>query len=651
MFKNFIYRNLILLFLLLFLDGCSALFQTGKERDQTSVELQEVEALHETTLLFERMKRVDAALFLNKEEFSSLFNATFDDFAKHFSDLDAPGFSHISFSIPELTLDNQRISSQVAFSFEVDALKRKIFGHLNAEHRLKAGTNVFVLDTDFNEIVLDRIEQMEAFEENSENKDIIGGSVKSFMHTLNIEIINMPLVIPVDMNIMSGVNGKDIYTSADYKLHSARAVNIQTKMEMYLPYICERGVTMLGSSELHPVHEIVRLDDVIASRNRLSHKIDSALMENMGISLETLQRHSSYYMSKKYLSKQMNLALRNMDLRVINKFFLKLPENESRFSKEIFFFDKARLPSCEGVKKDCSGFLKNCDGKCGLKFGAHRCDQCADMTNPFEQVRCMSKLEACKSKEELRVYECNKRENRCYMQNNEIQSACEIKNLEVVSVCQEKKEALNFVDDELLLVRLNVDFDIANSYAVQKIGQIIFDKELDSLEVIRDIHVSVDSKLNFGLEKSSLADFNCSLQMDEALLTHSQADHVQEKRKMALSTQRTSDGKMLIKAVSKPTFMTTRLDKNPYDKLMKTKNFSLVCRYQDIPMAPLKAEELLTKQDIPYTLNAMLTEIDLPFEEEEFSFVISGVSLGRDILLYPTMEKQSIGFSRQAHFY
>jgi len=77
----------------------------------------------------------------------------------------------------------------------------------------------------------------------------------------------------------------------------------------------------------------------------------------------------------------------------------------------------------------------------------------------------------------------------------------------------------------------------------------------------------------------------------------------------------------------------------------------LECRYQDMPMRPIEGNKLLKRKDVPNTLNTVFGEIDLQFAEEEFSFVISPLRLGTDILLYPTMEAKAIGFSRQAHFY
>ena len=651
MFKTSFYKLCLFTFSVLLLAGCASLQDPAKDSEYSAIELQEKAALELTSKLFNRMEAIDAALYLNKEDFSSLVNKTFAHFYEHFTQLDAPGFSNVTFGRMQLELSKQKISSRINFSFEVDALKRTIFGHLSAEHSIKAGTNSFVLGTNFNEIILDRIDGNESLEENSENRDLIAASVKNFMHILNIEIINMPLKISVDMNVLNNINGKDIVSSTDYKLHSARAVNMQTKMDIYLPYVWERGVVLLGAGELRAARDEKPIEDLLALRENLKTKIDQSLYKNMGISLETLKKYSSFYISKTYLSKQMNLALKKMDLRVINKFFLKIPDEESHLQKDIYFFDKEQLPSCDGVRVECSNLLKSCERQCGLKFGIHRCVQCDDMTNPFEQVRCMSDLQACKAKEELHVYECNKRENRCDIQNNEIQTSCEIKNLDYVAQCKEKKEKLLFINDEIMLTQLRLDLDIVNAYAVQRIKQITFDKSLNSLEVIRDMHISVDSKMQFDLNKSPSDDINCSLQMQEALLTHSEFDYVAQKRKLPLLTQRGERGRMLIKAISKPTFISSSLKNRPYDKLTKDKDFNLQCSYQGMPMKTIKADKLLAEKDIPYALNIILGEIELQFEEEELSFAVSPVRLGSDILLYPTMEAQAIGFSRQAHFY
>ena len=70
-----------------------------------------------------------------------------------------------------------------------------------------------------------------------------------------------------------------------------------------------------------------------------------------------------------------------------------------------------------------------------------------------------------------------------------------------------------------------------------------------------------------------------------------------------------------------------------------------------MPLEAISSLQLLAQKDIPYALNAMLGEVELAFEEEELSFVISPVILNENIMFYPTMEEKSISFSRQAHFY
>jgi len=645
------YFKYLFILLTIFIIGCTPTTSPDFDGDYTQTQLQERQRLNKTYELLQSMKAFDAALYLNKTDFSALIDKTFSNFQKHFTSLDAPGFSKASFGKIRLELSSGEIRSQVNFSFEVDALQREIFGHLISRHTLSAGKNRFVLNTNFDEIVLDRIDDSLSLEENSENKVLIAKSVKNFLHTLNIEIINMPLVIEVDMNILQGVNGKDIVVSKDYKLHSASAVNMQTKMESYVPYICEKGVALIGASEIKEGRTYKYEDNLGVLKNKLQLKIDTALDESMGISLDTLQKYSSYYVSKGYISQQMNKALAKTDLRTIHKFFLKIPDEDKGIHKNIYFFDKAQLPSCDGVKQDCSALLKDCNRQCTKKYGGQSCKRCDKMNNPFEQVRCMSELESCKTKDDLHLYECHKREDRCGVENEEIRTECEVKNLTKVSMCKEDKEKLLFVNDEIVLAQLQLEFDIVNSYAVQRVHRISFDKELNSLEVSRDIHVSVDSKLGIDLINSHEDDINCSLKMTEALLTHSETDYVNETREISLLTQRTKDGKMMIKAISKPTFKSIVFKTKAYDKLLENENFKVECTYQNMPIQEIAKTGLLKPKDIPHSLNIMQGELELEFDEEELTFVISAVRLDKDILFYPTMENKAIGFSRQAHFY
>lgn len=648
--KTHLFSSFFFMILLILLAACVP--QPKQRFDYNAEQQKSLEQLRKMNTLFMGMEGVDVVLYLSKEDFSDVVSQSFDRFVEHFSHLDAAGFSDVSFGHLKIELLGQSIVSEVAFSLEIDALKRKIFGHVRSHHTLSAGKDEFVLSTTFDEIVLDGFDLSEAPEENSENRQIIATSVKGFLHMLNGEILNAPLNIPVDMNILQNINGRDIFASRDHTLHSAKSVNVPTKMKAYLPYVCEKGVAFIGASNVNKVsgRDNQPVDDMHLHES-LKAGIDRELREKMGISLDTLQKHSSYYASKSYLARQMNYALEHTDLRLIKKFFLSIDESDQNMSKEIYFFNKGSLPACEGVKEDCSSRLKTCQRQCSKTYGIHSCQQCAGITNPFSHVRCMSALEKCKTKEELHLYECHKRENRCEEENLQIRNRCEIENLEKVAVCKEKKEELVFEDDHLLLTALHVSFDIANSYLVQKVGNIRFDETLSSLEVKREIHLSVDSRVELALKGTHSPDVNCSLGMREALLTHSVFDTAQESKTLPLLSQRRTDGTLMLISVDTASFLDVRLNNTPYERLLGRDDFSLECSYQGMDLSPIKAEKLLRREEIPSELAAMFSEITLEFDEESFTFPISPVKIAEDIYLYPTMEKQAIGFSRQAHFY
>jgi len=645
------YLKFLLLPLVLIITACVPKPTADGQIEYSKEQLDKRKQLNHTYKLLDEMDGIDAAFYLNKVDFTKLVNNSFTDFTKHFTLLDAPSFSKPSFGRVKITLKKASIQSRINFSFEVDALNREIFGHLNAKHTLQAGKNKFIIHTDFDEIILDRIDERQSLQDNSKNKELIANAIKSFLHTLNVEIINMPLDIKVDMNILEGVHGKDIISAKDYTLHSASSVSMHTKMDSYLPYVNEKGVVLLGTLNHAKNNAFKNEKNLKVLETKLRQKLDDELLEYMGIDLDSLQKYSSYYVSKGYLSKQMNKALLNVDLRSINKFFLKIAEEESSFEKNIYFFDKGRLPSCEGIKQDCSKRLKMCNRQCSVKYGIHSCQQCDDMNNPFAQVRCLSKLEACKSKEELHLYECNKYEDSCELDNVEIMTSCEVQNLELVSLCKEDKDKLLFINDEIVLAKMKLDFKIANSYAVQRIRKIRFDEKLKTLEVSRDMHISIDSRLAVSFQNSSIDDINCSLKIKEDLLTHSQEDFVNQLRSLDVLTQRSKDGKLMIKAISKPIFMSIQVKSKPYEKLIQDKNFKLQCHYKNMPLEAIEGEKLLGFKDIPYALNPMRGEIELAFEEEELSFVVSPIILNDTIIFYPTMEEKSISFSRQAHFY
>ncbi len=645
----FIAVHIIVWFILL--SGCTPKPGEFHEGEYTPDENRLLKQLNETNRLFSRMEGVDLVLYLSEDDVSDLLSDSFERFTEHFTQLDAAGFSKVVFGNFSVELAEQHIGSKVDFSFEVDALKRRINGHLHSMHSIRAGKDEFVLSTNFDEIILDGFVEQVELEKNSENKKIISASIQNFLHMLNVEIVNMPLNIPVNMNILNNVNGKDVYYSTDYTLHSAKAINMRTKMQMYLPYINRNGISFLGASKLVENLDYTPSTELCQLRRSLKNRIDSQLRKTMGINFDALQQYSSYYVSKAYLSKQMNFALEDMDLRVIKKFFIKISKEDRHFAKGIYLFDKGSLPLCTGVQEDCTGRLKQCERECEKTYGLQSCQECEGVTNPFSHVRCMSALEKCKSKEQLHLYECQKRETRCEEENIQIQNSCEIENLTKVSVCKEKKAALQFEQDHLLLGDLALEMDVKNSYAVQRVRNIRFNQSLSEIEVTRNLHASMDSRLMPTFHGVQLDDMNCSLQMNEALLTHSKIDLAGQRQSVSLVSQRDKDGRLLLQAISEPYVVDLTLDNAPYEKLIGRPDFTLSCRYQGMLLAGIDKEKLLAKRELPHGTQLLLSHIELGFEEESFTFPISPIRIGTEIILYPTMENQAIGFSRQALFY
>lgn len=605
-------------------------------------ELSELKTRYE---LFNRMEDIDVALHLCKRDFLSLVNDSFKDFSEHFTSLDAGEFSNVHFGSMKFHLSNQQIISQIEFSLQVDGLQREIHGHVMATHRLEAATNRFVLKTDFDEIVVDSIDGTKVVNKNSENIKLIEKAAKNFMGALNVEIVNMPLEIPVDLNILSGVNGKDVFVALGYKLHSAKSINMRTKMQMYLPYICKNGVVFLGSDTIMNTAKVPDKDmDIKELGDLLRKKIDASLHKSMGVSLEVLQNESGYYVSKNYLSKQMNSSLKDIDLRMINKFFLKIQEGEQNLSQKIYFSGKDRLPSCEGVAKDCTKTQQQCNRNCSRSFGIDKCASCDRINNPFEKVRCMSKYEACRSKEELHLYACLKEEERCTLANVRADNVCRQDNLAGIATCEAKKKKVLFINNTLELAKVDLNLGVSNSYAIQRIHRIRFDKDFSGLEVERNLHLSVDSSLKFGLETAGTEDINCTLTDTGPLFVHSFADRMNVLRHVPVFSESHSDGALIIKAKSDGAVMPIKLENSPSERLLASEEPLLRCTYQKMPLRAITAEEVLLEMGTSHLLDTMSGQIRLTFEDEAFSFRIAPVKIGKDLFFYPRMQEKSIVF-------
>ncbi len=644
---HFYIKNILIFSVLFFLISACAPLRDQEASQYESVEESALEELKKTYEALDTIQSIDIALNVHRDDLSSLVNMNFKDFSQYFCGLHSGEFSNVVLGHLEFTLSGQQISSKLDFSFQVDALQGKIFGHVKAKHEFQAGRDQFIMGTNFDEIIIERVEQVEDNIKSNENRHLIASSVKSFMKALNTEIRNFPLSMPVDMNFLKGINEQEIIRSADYKLHSATPIHILTKMRKYIPYIHNNGIVFFGASELKKSPENLVLSSIGPRLwSDLDDKISSLLDKSMGVSLEAIKEHSSCYVSKVYLSKQMNTALSNIDLRSIKKYFFTLDQKDHSFSKEVVLRDKNLLPLCDEVKKDCSKSLQECTRGCDDHYGFHRCEDCSTL-NPFEKVRCVSRQEACRTKEELLLYECKRDENRCNDKNDHVLSECQAENRLLVSQCSEKKKSLILSYDAITLAKLRLDVEVVNSYVIQHTKGMMFDQHLDTIEVDKEFDANVDSRIGFEVSKSSHSDIACSLQRREPLFTHSFSNHLRQKVKVSLSVEACDDGTLTIKGKNRIQNMPIQLNATPYDNLIKDDIFVLDCHYLNIPMPSIPQTELLDKSDIPSELTVMLGRTELRFEDEEISFRISPVSVNHTMVLFPHMLTRSISFKKE----
>ena len=649
--KNYFANICLSFFIIIFMSACTSLFTQQKRTIYTPSEQKTLAELNNVNNLFNSIEEVDVALSLNRTDTLALLTNSFHKFSKHFVALDRGKFSDVAFGGIKLYLSEQSAVSKVNFTLKVDALGRKISGHIKANHKIEVGSNELVLRTVFDEIVLKSIEGAKDPNKRIENSKHVASAAKSFMTALNAELLNTPLRVPLNLNILSGINEKTLFHTED-KLHSAKKIWMHTKMHTFIPYISRSGIVLLGASHHKELPKVSVYENDLRQLSLMVEKsIDEALDKSMGVSLYDVQRHTSYYVSKHYLSKQMNTTLEEMDIRTIRKFFLKIAKEDQDYSKDVRFRDKDRLPSCEKVAIACQSILEICERSCSQNYGVHKCTQCEQVKNPFEKARCVSEAEACKTKEALQLYECHKAEDTCEVNNKVTEEQCGIDNIQRVKRCENQKKRLVFENDEILLAKLNLHYDIANSYIVQRIENVKIDEDLDAIDISRDTHISVDSRIGLEIEGRKDEIFSCSLGLDKPLSIHSEVDYKKQKNKFSTSMKNQHDGKINISVTVKPDLKIARLKNTPYDALLATDGFALNCQYHGVSMPSIMGKELLNKEELPYVLNPMLGELELDLREEKFSFLISPAKVGLEKILYPSMKTKAVVFKRQAHFY
>jgi hypothetical protein len=179
----------------------------------------------------------------------------------------------------------------------------------------------------------------------------------------------------------------------------------------------------------------------------------------------------------------------------------------------------------------------------------------------------------------------------------------------------------------------------------------VFDGKLSNLQVHRNLHVSVDSRVDLDVKNTQNKEISCTLEGENPLFVYSSADHVNLHRNLPILTKVLADGTLMIKAESRENLMQITLENSPYAMLLEPDNLVVNCNFQNMPLGTFPAEQIVNKESVPQALEAMLGDITLKFEAEELSFRVSPVKIGEGLFLYPRMQEQAIGFTRQAHFY
>ena len=157
--RLYLQRTFVFSFILFFISACTPLFEQ-KQTDYSHLKQSELNELKVVYENFEQIDKLDAALYLNHKDLSSVINRSFEKFSKAFSRLHSGEFSNVTFDTIELQFVRQQIFSTLGFSFKVNALKRKIHGQIKAKHHFKAGKDEFIIKMHFDEIIIEGIEEV-----------------------------------------------------------------------------------------------------------------------------------------------------------------------------------------------------------------------------------------------------------------------------------------------------------------------------------------------------------------------------------------------------------------------------------------------------------------------------------------------------------
>lgn len=635
-----------LILTLFVLSGCSYVHTVVNEKwPPLTTKEQQLSAINEAQGSLGKMSNLDLALFINEPDFKKLAEGSFKNYEGKLIGKTIGKVTISSLNVVKIDLKMQGVFVATDFEIIINEYKTKLSGSLSGISALSSTDKQVNIRPSLSYIHLNKLS-------NDDEKQLIGRLGKNaaialvnevltnFIDNLNGAYLKDPISIPMDLAFAKSIKSGDIVGTGDLKYSSGSEIAVNVSLVNFVPYINEQGVMFLASRNKTLSSEIFSVNnDLDGSFKQYTDQVNKHITNYFDESMLDLVKSTSVTFNKTFIADTLNTSLEKLDITLQKDNFINLPEDKRKFQKEVRI-GSARVPSCDGLRNACRG--RDCDGPCRTET----CEDCTPHRFPYiPNPACLVRSGACQAENVLKQSACAT----CKLVRAGEVGECQIENEVRVARCKANRELLRIVDDALVLVKLNGEFNVSSSTATANIKKLSFNNDLSRLTIVSSLDATANTSIKSHVVPQSIGHIACIFPFTKTLDSHIYGGLDNPDVTFNINHQEQTDGTLVLQVLSESNKIDINLMPPPFLQLISDPLFVMNCSVLTMAISTISGEELLRKGDIPEYLKPIFGTVSLDLKPQEFKLPIKPVTLGSNsfvIKVKPKWQNKTIGFTQ-----
>lgn len=567
------------------------------------------------------------------------------------------GVRALAFSSPRLSLAEQGMGVEAAFSLVLDEYDLPLAGRLRGEVALSTAGDALIVRPAFSHLRLTSVD--EDAEDNLLERlgkkaavELVDSALHHFVDNLNGALFDPPIALPIRLPPVELLKEKIVDAGvATAKVRQAIGIVLEYGGAALL--VEPEGVTLLAEVSASTV-AAPRATRTPSSFADLRAKFSARAQR----SFPTSDAASSLLVSKELVRGALNEGLARVDVELEAENFIHIPPEKGTFATDIRAHDPQKLPDCSQVRRPFEGYecgscsQDACNGPCSIracscagKSGLSK-RKCELIERPACQVAQNAERAACGACKTAKAAEkaaCDAKVAACKTEREARRVVSDLENTARVAACSADKLALKLVDGLVKFGELRGELRIDRSHVLAKVRRIELGPGLQRAEVRADVDAWADTWLRVHVNPEGAGHLACVFSFQKTITPRAELRGLNVELGASMSVTRMADGALALEIVTDEKRLDVDLHPSPYALLVEDPGFALNCSFLAVALPIVAGVELLRKGDVPPALAPIFGDFEVPLRSQTHTLRIGALNLD-GLRLMPIWTDAHLGF-------